>query len=29
VGVDIQGAFSVGLEELRAAWDATLPKHFA
>jgi len=27
--LDIQGAFSVGLEELREGWEATLPRHFA
>jgi len=27
--LDVQGAFSVGLDELRKAWEATLPKHFA
>ncbi len=29
LGLDIQGAFSVGLDELRTAWEATLPRHFA
>ena len=29
LGLDIQGAFSVGLDELSTAWEATLPKHFA
>jgi len=27
--LDVQGAFSVGLDELRKGWEATLPKHFA
>ena len=27
--LEIQGAFSVGVEELRAAWEAPLPRHFA
>jgi len=29
LGLDVQGAFSVGLDELRKTWEATLPKHFA
>ena len=28
-GLEVQGAFSVGLDELREAHEATLPKHFA
>jgi phosphoribosylformylglycinamidine synthase II len=27
--IDVQGEFSVGLEELAAAWDNTLPRRFA
>ena len=27
--LDVQGAFSVGIDELRKTWEATLPKHFA